>query len=91
MCEAVEGPPLVSDTAARNAVYKIHVSLGKIVNNLDAAADGAASVAGSGVGVGAGTATGPGSVAGTASEFRRSMSYASAQDRGGGEPDPGSS
>jgi condensin complex subunit 3 len=29
---------LVSDATGRNALYKIHVSLGKIVNNLDAAA-----------------------------------------------------
>ncbi|KLU87892.1 hypothetical protein MAPG_06882 [Magnaporthiopsis poae ATCC 64411] len=32
--EAVESN-LVSDTTGRNALYKIHVSLGKIVNNLD--------------------------------------------------------
>lgn len=28
---------LISDTTGRNALYKIHVSLGKIVNNLDQA------------------------------------------------------
>lgn len=37
MCEAVDNN-LVSDTASRNALYKIQVSLGKIVNSLDAAA-----------------------------------------------------
>ncbi|KAK3944314.1 putative nuclear condensin complex subunit protein [Diplogelasinospora grovesii] len=37
VCSAVE-EQLVSDTTGRNALYKIHVSLGKIVNNLDAAA-----------------------------------------------------
>jgi condensin complex subunit 3 len=35
VCEAVEGN-LLSDATGRNALYKIHVSLGKIVNNLDA-------------------------------------------------------
>ncbi|KAI6431674.1 hypothetical protein MCOR21_003824 [Pyricularia oryzae] len=34
MSEAVENQ-LVSDTTGRNALYKIHVALGKIVNNLD--------------------------------------------------------
>lgn len=38
MCEAVENQ-LLTDAAGRNALFKIHVSLGKIVNNLDAAAD----------------------------------------------------
>jgi condensin complex subunit 3 len=46
VCEAVENQ-LLSDATGRNALYKIHVSLGKIVNNLDAAAEGAA---GAGVG-----------------------------------------
>lgn len=36
MSEAVENQ-LLSDATGRNALYKIHVSLGKIVNNLDAA------------------------------------------------------
>ncbi len=31
---------LLSDATGRNALYKIHVSLGKIVNNLDAAEGG---------------------------------------------------
>jgi condensin complex subunit 3 len=35
VCEAVEHN-LLSDATGRNALYKIHVSLGKIVNNLDA-------------------------------------------------------
>lgn len=35
--EAVDNQ-LVADTTGRNALYKIHVSLGKIVNNLDQAA-----------------------------------------------------
>ncbi|KAK4250522.1 condensin subunit Cnd3-like protein [Corynascus novoguineensis] len=35
--EAVENQ-LVSDTTSRNALYKIHVSLGKIVNSLESAA-----------------------------------------------------
>lgn len=35
--EAVDGQ-LLSDATGRNALYKIHVSLGKIVNSLDAAA-----------------------------------------------------
>ncbi|RKU41775.1 hypothetical protein DL546_003686 [Coniochaeta pulveracea] len=39
--DAVESG-LVSDATGRNALYKIHVSLGKIVNNLDAAAAAAA-------------------------------------------------
>lgn len=34
MSEAVE-TNLISDTTGRNALYKIHVSLGKIVNGLD--------------------------------------------------------
>ncbi|KAG7290299.1 hypothetical protein NEMBOFW57_000298 [Staphylotrichum longicolle] len=66
VCEAVENQ-LLSDATGRNALYKLHVSLGKIVNNLDAAAEGAPpSVAGgkgrrsmsraSSVGLGAGTA-----------------------------------
>jgi condensin complex subunit 3 len=38
--EAVDNQ-LLSDATGRNALYKIHVSLGKIVNNLDAAAEGA--------------------------------------------------
>ncbi|KAK3313404.1 condensin subunit Cnd3 [Apodospora peruviana] len=37
VCEAVEGQ-LLSDATSRNALYKIHVSLGKIVNSLDSAA-----------------------------------------------------
>lgn len=36
---------LLPDTASRNALYKIHVSLGKIVNNLDAVAAAALSAA----------------------------------------------
>ena len=35
VCDAVEHN-LLSDATGRNALYKIHVSLGKIVNNLDA-------------------------------------------------------
>lgn len=38
ICEAVDAQ-ILSDATGRNALYKIHVSLGKIVNNLDAAAD----------------------------------------------------
>lgn len=34
VCEAVEGA-LLTDATGRNALYKIHVSLGKIVNTLD--------------------------------------------------------
>jgi condensin complex subunit 3 len=37
--DAVDGQ-LLSDATSRNALYKLHVSLGKIVNNLDAAGDG---------------------------------------------------
>lgn len=37
VCEAVDAQ-LLSDAASRNALYKIHVALGKIVNALDAAA-----------------------------------------------------
>ncbi|KAK4455973.1 hypothetical protein QBC34DRAFT_339925 [Podospora aff. communis PSN243] len=37
VCEAVDAQ-ILSDATGRNALYKIHVSLGKIVNNLDAAA-----------------------------------------------------
>lgn len=37
---------LLSDATGRNALYKIHVSLGKIVNNLDAAAGTQDAVAG---------------------------------------------
>ncbi|KAK0646381.1 nuclear condensing complex subunit [Cercophora newfieldiana] len=37
VCEAVDAQ-IISDATGRNALYKIHVSLGKIVNNLDAAA-----------------------------------------------------
>ena len=33
---------MLSDATGRNALYKLHVNLGKIVNTLDAAADGAA-------------------------------------------------
>lgn len=47
--EAVDSQ-LLSDATSRNALYKIHVSLGKIVNNLDQAAashiGGGGSVAG---------------------------------------------
>jgi len=45
VCEAVDAQ-LLSDATSRNALYKIHVSLGKIVNNFDAAADPAAGVGG---------------------------------------------
>ncbi|KAL2123969.1 hypothetical protein VTJ04DRAFT_334 [Mycothermus thermophilus] len=38
VCRAVENN-LLNDAAGRNALYKIHVSLGKIVNALDAAAN----------------------------------------------------
>ncbi|AEO57452.1 condensin subunit Cnd3-like protein [Thermothelomyces thermophilus ATCC 42464] len=62
ICDAVDNQ-LVSDTASRNALYKIHVSLGKIVNSLDAAA--AASEAG---------AAGAGAPGG---KYRRSVSRAS--------------
>jgi condensin complex subunit 3 len=37
--QAVDGQ-ILSDATGRNALYKLHVSLGKIVNNLDAAGDG---------------------------------------------------
>lgn len=37
VCDAVDGQ-LLADAASRNALYKIHVSLGKIVNSLDSAA-----------------------------------------------------
>lgn len=63
ICDAVE-TQLLSDTTSRNALYKIHVSLGKIVNALDAAA--AAS---------AGPASAAASVAGD--KYRRSVSRAS--------------
>lgn len=46
--EAVDSQ-LLSDATSRNALYKIHVSLGKIVNNLDQAA--ASHIGGSVVGV----------------------------------------
>ncbi|KAK1750709.1 condensin subunit-like protein [Echria macrotheca] len=39
VCLAVDAQ-ILSDAAGRNALYKIHVSLGKIVNNLDNAASG---------------------------------------------------
>ncbi|KAH6841077.1 condensin subunit-like protein [Chaetomium sp. MPI-CAGE-AT-0009] len=45
ICDAVDNQ-LLSDTASRNALYKIHVSLGKIVNSLDAAVEAAAGAAG---------------------------------------------
>ncbi|GAB1320751.1 chromosome condensation complex Condensin, subunit G [Madurella fahalii] len=41
VCEAVENQ-LLSDATSRNSLYKIHVSLGKIVNNLDTVAEAAA-------------------------------------------------
>ena len=40
VCEAVDAQ-LLADATSRNALYKIHVALGKIVNNLDAAAEAA--------------------------------------------------
>ncbi|KAL2271857.1 hypothetical protein VTJ83DRAFT_1228 [Remersonia thermophila] len=61
VCHAVK-TNLLNDAAGRNALYKIHVSLGKIVNALDAAAAGDAAT--SGVGGGGG-------------RYRRSMSRAS--------------
>jgi condensin complex subunit 3 len=63
ICDAVE-TQLLSDTASRNALYKIHVSLGKIVNALDTAAAASA---------------GPGSAAASVAgdKYRRSMSRAS--------------
>ncbi|KAK3296214.1 condensin subunit-like protein [Chaetomium fimeti] len=45
ICEAVDNQ-LLSDTASRNALYKIHVSLGKIVNTLDAAVEAAGAAGG---------------------------------------------
>ncbi|KAL2128577.1 hypothetical protein VTI74DRAFT_9002 [Chaetomium olivicolor] len=45
VCDAVENQ-LLSDATGRNALYKIHVSLGKIVNALDAAAEGAQNTGG---------------------------------------------
>ncbi|KAK4138239.1 ARM repeat-containing protein [Trichocladium antarcticum] len=52
ICAAVDAQ-LLSDTAGRNALYKIHVSLGKLVNALDAAAGaGDARARGSGSGSG---------------------------------------
>ncbi|EAQ89014.1 hypothetical protein CHGG_05633 [Chaetomium globosum CBS 148.51] len=45
ICDAVDNQ-LLSDTASRNALYKIHVSLGKIVNTLDAAVEGAGAAGG---------------------------------------------
>ncbi|KAJ4292195.1 chromosome condensation complex Condensin, subunit G [Collariella sp. IMI 366227] len=47
VCEAVESQ-LLPDATGRNALYKIHISLGKIVNALDAAAEGAAAAAAGG-------------------------------------------
>ncbi|KAK4165416.1 putative condensin complex subunit 3 [Cladorrhinum sp. PSN259] len=41
VCLAVEGQ-LLSDATGRNALYKLHVGLGKIVNTLDAAAEAGA-------------------------------------------------
>ncbi|KAK3356976.1 condensin subunit-like protein [Lasiosphaeria hispida] len=41
VCDAVDAQ-LLADAAGRNALYKIHVALGKTVNNLDAAAAEAA-------------------------------------------------
>ncbi|KAK4106714.1 ARM repeat-containing protein [Parathielavia hyrcaniae] len=64
VCEAVDGQ-LLSDATGRNALYKIHVSLGKIVNTLDAAA---ATAAGEGLlGGGGGGAKYRRSVSGTSS------------------------
>lgn len=45
VCDAVDNQ-LLSDTASRNALYKIHVSLGKIVNTLDAAVEAAGAAGG---------------------------------------------
>ena len=45
VCEAVDAQ-LVSDATGRNALYKIHVALGRIVNSLDAAAAAGAGGAG---------------------------------------------
>ncbi|KAH6627682.1 condensin subunit-like protein [Chaetomium tenue] len=45
ICDAVDNQ-LLSDTASRNALYKIHVSLGKIVNTLDAAVEAAGAAGG---------------------------------------------
>lgn len=50
VCDQVENPAL-SDATSRNAMYKIHVSLGKIVNALDSAA---ASAPGAGLSVAGG-------------------------------------
>ena len=41
VCDAVD-TQLLADATSRNSLYKLHVNLGKIVNTLDAAADGAA-------------------------------------------------
>lgn len=41
VCDAVN-TQLLADATSRNSLYKLHVNLGKIVNTLDAAADGAA-------------------------------------------------
>jgi condensin complex subunit 3 len=65
VCDAVENQ-LLSDATGRNALYKIHVSLGKIVNNLDAAAEAAAGAGGVGVG----------------GKYRRSVSRASSVGAG---------
>ncbi|KAK3301554.1 condensin subunit-like protein [Chaetomium strumarium] len=45
VCDAVENQ-LLSDATSRNALYKLHVGLGKIVNSLDAAAEGGGLAAG---------------------------------------------
>ena len=44
VCDAVD-TQLLADATSRNSLYKLHVNLGKIVNTLDAAADGAAGAA----------------------------------------------
>ncbi|KAK4146347.1 nuclear condensing complex subunit [Dichotomopilus funicola] len=59
---------LLPDTASRNALYKIHVSLGKIVNNLDAVAAAALSAA---------TAEKEAAMGG---KYRRSVSRASSEE-----------
>ncbi|KAK3897797.1 hypothetical protein C8A05DRAFT_47697 [Staphylotrichum tortipilum] len=48
VCTAVD-TALLSDATGRNALYKLHVALGKIVNNLDAAAAAAESGAAGGL------------------------------------------
>ncbi|KAH6624532.1 condensin subunit-like protein [Chaetomium sp. MPI-SDFR-AT-0129] len=70
---------LLPDTASRNALYKIHVSLGKIVNNLDAVAAAALSAA---------TAEKEAAMGG---KYRRSVSRASsvAGDHAGGSASVG--